>query len=425
MTPPRTDRRRFLAAGGALLLPAAPRLAFARSAPRIVVVGGGFAGTIAARYVLRWLPGAEVTLVEPNAQWVSCPLSNRIFGPKLSLRELTRGYEGLAAAGIRVVADEARSVNPSRREVALARAKAVLPYDRLVVAPGVDFDMSGVEGLEAAIARGSVVHAWKAGPQTALLKKQVDALRPGGVIAMHVPKVPYRCPPGPYERASMLAFYLKSRNPKAKVLLFDANPDIQSKRDLFLAAWKARYEGMIEYVPNADLKAVDAARGELSFEMQGKVAADVMNVIPPQRAGAFAREAGLADAGGRWCGVDFLTYESKAVPGVHVLGDSVAAAPGMPKSGHMANQQAKVCAGAIASILGNQPLNDEPIIANTCYSFVDDKQVIHVASVHHYDREKRTMLPAKGAGGLSEAPSQQEAMYAFAWGFNLMEEMFA
>lgn len=419
MTPPRTDRRRFLAAGGALLLPAAPRLAFARSAPRIVVVGGGFAGTIAARYVLRWLPGAEVTLVEPNAQWVSCPLSNRIFGPKLSLRELTRGYEGLAAAGIRVVADEARSVNPSRREVALARAKAVLPYDRLVVAPGVDFDMSGVEGLEAAIARGSVVHAWKAGPQTALLKKQVDALRPGGVIAMHVPKVPYRCPPGPYERASMLAFYLKSRNPKAKVLLFDANPDIQSKRDLFLAAWKARYEGMIEYVPNADLKAVDAARGELSFEMQGKVAADVMNVIPPQRAGAFAREAGLADAGGRWCGVDFLTYESKAVPGVHVLGDSVAAAPGMPKSGHMANGHGKACAAAVVALLNGEAPNPAPSLTNTCYSFVSESEVVHVASVHKYDTKDRTFKGVPGSGGVSAGRNELEAGYALNWARNI------
>jgi len=425
MTRSSVTRRRFLSAGAALLLPSLPRVAFASARPRVVVVGGGFAGTIVARYVLRWLPQAQVTLVEPRTQFVSCPLSNRIFGPKLSLRELTRTYGGIAEAGIRVVADEARAVNPSRREVVLAGSKTPLPYDRLVIAPGVDFITDGIEGLEAAFARDRALHAWKAGPQTELLKKQVDSLPPGGAVAIHIPKAPYRCPPGPYERASMLASYLKNRNPKAKILLFDANPDIQSKRDLFLAAWKERYAGMIEYVPNADLKSVDGERRELSFEMQGKVRADVLNVIPPQRSGAIARSAGLASAGGLWCGVDFLTYESLAVPNVHVVGDSVAAAPGMPKSGHMANQQAKVCASAVVALLTGQPVNDEPIIANTCYSFVDDKRVIHVASVHHYDREKKTMLPVKGAGGLSDAPTQHEAMYAFAWGFNLMEEMFA
>jgi hypothetical protein len=248
------------------------------------------------------------------------------------------------------------------------------------------------------------------------------ALPQGGVVAMHIPKVPYRCPPGPYERASLIAYFLQVRNPKAKLLVFDSNPEIQAKKGLFEAVWREKYRGLIEYQPNAELERVDAASKTLEFKAQGKQKADVLNVIPPQRAGAIARRAGLANVGDRWCGVDFLSYESTRHKGIHVLGDSIASAPGMPKSGHMANQEAKVCAGAIAALSLGQPVPESPIITNTCYSFVSQSEVIHVAGVYRYDPAKKTMVPAPGAGGLSAAPSVQESLYAISWATNIMND---
>jgi hypothetical protein len=250
----------------------------------------------------------------------------------------------------------------------------------------------------------------------------LTAMPDTGVVAMHIPKVPYRCPPGPYERASLIAYFLQSRKPKAKLMVFDANPEIQAKKGLFEAVWKNKYAGLIEYIPNADLKGVDTATGTLEFDLQGKVRADVINVIPPQRAGAIARKAGLANVDNRWCGVDFLTYESTAAKNVHVLGDSIAGSPGMPKSGHMANQEGKVCAGAVAAQVLGVELPQDPIIANTCYSFVSQSEVIHVASVYRYDRDKKIMVAAQGAGGLSPSPSSVEGLYAMAWATNIMND---
>ena len=295
-------------------------------------------------------------------------------------------------------------------------------YDRLIVAPGVDFDYSEIPGLEDAATQALVPHAWKAGPQTQQLKEMLQAMPDGGTAAIHIPKVPYRCPPGPYERASLIAYYLKLRKPRAKLLVFDANPEIQSKKGLFEAAWKSRYTNVIEYLPNAEIDSVDAASRSIELKVHGKHKVDVLNVIPPQRAGAIARKAGLATVGGRWCGVDFLSYESARHRNIHVIGDAIAGAPGMPKSGHMANQEAKVCAGAIAAYSLGQPVPAEPIIANTCYSFVSQNEAVHVASVHRYDSKKRTMVSAKGAGGLSPAPSVTEGLYAMAWAVNILND---
>lgn len=416
-------RRRFLRHGAGLAaLAGAPHLA--RAVERsVVVVGGGFAGVIAARYLKRWNPALRVTLVEPAAQFISCPMSNRVLAGTLSLTDLARDYGRLGHHGIQLVGDEAVAIDPQRREVRLARG-APLPFDRCVVAPGVDFLFDAIPGLETPAARVRVPHAWKAGPETVALRKQIAAMRPGGVFAMHVPRSPYRCPPGPYERATLVASYLQRFNPRAKVLLFDANPDIQSKRDLFRGYWETRLGGTLEYLPNAELRAVDAARLTLDADLQGRHKVDVLNVIPPQRAGAIARQATALADGERWCPVDFLSYESRTVPGVHVLGDALAAAPGMPKSGHMANQQAKVAAAAITALLQGQPVNSEPLIANTCYSFVSDREVIHVASVHRYDAVKRTMATVPGAGGQSSEPSATEGYLALAWLFNILNDMF-
>jgi NADH dehydrogenase FAD-containing subunit len=420
-----TTRREFLqAAVAAGLVPASALAQTAKRKPasHVVVIGGGFAGATAAKYLRIWSPDTKVTLIEPNARWISCPFSNRVLSSAISMSSITRDYDLLARKyGIEVLRDEVIDADPVKFELVTAK-KRRLKYDRVIVAPGVDLVYDTIPGLRAESARQKIPHAWKAGPQTVQLQQMLQGLKPGGVVAMHIPKVPYRCPPGPYERISQIAFLLKKRNPTAKIIAFDANPEIQSKKGLFEAAWKSRYPGIVEYVPNADLKDVDPATMTLKFDVHGDVRADVLNVIPPQRAGTIARKMGLANAGDRWCQVNFLSYESTAIPDVHVIGDSVASAPGMPKSGHMANQHAKVCAHAVASLLAGEPVNDSPIIANTCYSFVDDKEVIHVASVHKYDAEKKTMVTVPGAGGLSQDASWQEGMTAVAWLYNIMQD---
>jgi sulfide dehydrogenase [flavocytochrome c] flavoprotein chain len=249
-------------------------------------------------------------------------------------------------------------------------------------------------------------------------------MRDGGVYAITVPRSPYRCPPGPYERACQVAYYFKQAKPRSKVLILDANDDVQSKKGLFMKVWKETYPGIVEYRPNSGLVDVDVSTmtAKLDFE---DVRADVLNVVPPQRAGRIAREAGLITANDRWCEVDFLTYESVAVKNIHVLGDAIMAAPQMPKSGHMANQHAKVCAAAVIALLHGDAPNPEPIVTNTCYSFVSDRDVVHVASVHAYDREQKTMLIVDGASGVSPGPSALEGQYAESWGRNIWNDMLS
>lgn len=393
-----------------------------RTVGRVVVVGGGYAGATAAKYVRMWGPDIEVTLVERDAEFISCPLSNRVLAGVVDLKDLTRGYGKLQAKyGIKLVRDEAVAIDAGAQEVTLAGG-GVLKYDRLIVAPGVDLLFGEVPGLAAPGAADRILHAWKAGPQTVALRKQLEAMRNGGVYAITVPRSPYRCPPGPYERACQVAWYFKTQKPKSKVLVLDANEDVVSKKGLFMKAWSERYPGIVEYRPNSELTEVDAGSltAKLAFE---DVKADVLNVVPPQRAGKIALDAGLINANNRWCGVDFLTYESLAVKHVHVLGDAIMAAPQMPKSGHMANQHAKVCAAAVVALLHGETVNSEPLLTNTCYSFVSDKDVIHVASVHAYIPEKKTMEIVPGGSGVSAAASELEGRYAESWGLNIWSDM--
>ena len=389
---------------------------------RVVVIGGGYAGATAAKYVRMWGPDIEVTLVERDAEFVSCPLSNRVLAGVIQLKDLTRDYGKLQAKhGVKLIRDEATEIDLVAQKVRLGRGGA-LKYDRLIVAPGVDILHDQVPGLDSPQAQARVLHAWKAGPQTVALRKQLEAMADGGVYAITIPKAPYRCPPGPYERACQVAWYLKSSKPRSKVLILDANEDVVSKKGLFMKAWSERYTGIVEYRPNSELTGVDAATltAKLTFE---DVKADVLNVVPPQRAGKVAADAGLITANNRWCGVDFLTYESSAVKNVHVLGDAIMAAPQMPKSGHMANQHAKVCAAAVVALMHGEPVNSQPLVTNTCYSFVSDKEVIHVASVHAYSPEKKTMEIVPGASGVSAAASELEGQYAEAWGRNIWSDM--
>jgi sulfide dehydrogenase [flavocytochrome c] flavoprotein chain len=315
------------------------------------------------------------------------------------------------------------AIDAQAKEVRLADGRK-LSYDRLVVSPGVDFMFDQVAGLATPAAQERFLHGWKAGPQTVALRRQLEAMPDGGVYALAIPKAPYRCPPGPYERACMVASYVKQFKPRSKVLVLDANPEITSKKALFEKAFADHYKGIIEYRPNNELKQVDAATGTAKLEFDD-VKADVLNVVPPQRAGDIARSAGLLNMNNRWVGVNWLTMESTAVPGIHVLGDATFSAPAMPKSGHMANQHAKVAAAAIIQLLKGQAVNEAPVVMNTCYSFVTASDVIHVASVHQYDKQDKTFKTVPGSGGVSAAASPLEGNYAMAWAANIWADMLA
>ena len=386
---------------------------------KVVVIGGGFGGATSAKYLKLWSGGAvDVTLVDANPAFVSCPLSNLVLAGSRNIADLTVGYEGLARRGVTVVRDTATAVDTDKRIVRLASGTE-LRYDRLILSPGIDFLYNEVPGLDNPDAQARVLHAWKAGPQTVALRKQIEAMPDGGVFAISIPRAPLRCPPGPYERACQVAWYFKRAKPRAKVLVLDGNEEVQSKKALFTQAWREEYAGIVEYRPDCVLADVDVRTLTAKFETADDVRADVLNVIPPHRAGNIAARAGVITANGRWCEVDFLNFESITVKNVHILGDSIQIAPLMPKSGHMANQHGKVAAAAILAALADRPINAAPVINNTCYSFITDRAAAHVASVHRYDAVQKTFLPVPAAGGVSQAASTQEGEYGFAWAKNI------
>ena len=422
------DRRRVLRAAGALPVLAFAACTPARSTsarPRVVVVGGGYGGATAARYAALWGGDAvDVTLIERDAAFVSCPLSNLVLGGSRSIADLTLEYGALARRGIRVIRDSAVAVDATRRRVRLARGPE-LAYDRLILSPGIDFFFDRVEGLDNDAAQATFLHAWQAGPQTVALRRQLEAMPDGGVFAISIPRAPYRCPPGPYERACQVAWYFRREKPRSKVLILDGNEDVQSKKALFTRAWSEEYGGIVEYRPDHVLTGVDAGTRTARFETADDVRADVLNVIPPHGAGTIARNAGVITVNDQWCEVDFLSFESVRVPGIHVLGDAIQVAPLMPKSGHMANQHAKVAAAAALAALTDQPPNPAPVMNNTCYSYVNDREAVHVASVHRYDAVQRTFLTVPGSGGLSTVKSAGEGDYGFAWARSIWADMLS
>ena len=391
---------------------------------KVLVIGGGYGGATAAKYVRKFSNyTADVTLIEPNQNFISCPLSNLVVGGSKKLEDITVSYEGLRKNhGVNLVRDYVTSIDVAKRQVRLAGG-ASLFYDRLIVSPGIDLTYDKLPGLVSPEAQSQVLHAWKAGEQTVALRKQLESIKNGGVYAITIPLAPYRCPPGPYERASLIAEYFKTNKPKSKVLILDANDDVTSKGALFKKAWADRYAGIIEYRPKHSLTDVDVKGKTLKFEFNDDVKADVLNVLPPMRAGAIAVKTGLANMNGRWCEVDFLTFESKVAPNVHVLGDSIQIAPGMPKSGHMANQHGKSAAAAVVALLSGADVNRLPLYNNTCYSFVSAQDVIHVSSVHKYDEEKKTMVTVPGSGGVSAAANSLEGEYAHAWARNIWADI--
>jgi NADPH-dependent 2,4-dienoyl-CoA reductase/sulfur reductase-like enzyme len=427
----RFNRRKFLKASGAAATGAAvatlfPGCATEPEAPskplgRVIVIGGGFGGATAAKYLRMWGGGAiEVFLIERGSEFVSCPTSNLVLGGSRKIGEITRSYAKLRDYGVHVLRDEVTGINAEKKRIVLKKIQD-LSYDRLVVSPGIELMHDQIQGYDAE-AQKRILHAWKAGPETVALRQQLEAMRDGGVYVLGVPPAPYRCPPGPYERACQVASYFKQAKPRSKVLILDANPDVTSKGPLFKAAWKDLYGGIVEYRGNSEVKAVDARAGTVRTDFD-TVKGDILNIVPPMRAGDIARAAGLLTGNTRWCGVDWLTMESLAHKGIHVLGDATLSAPGMPKSGHMANNHAKIAAAAIVELMNGRAPSTQPVIANTCYSFVSDREVVHVASVHRYDPGKKTFTVVPGASGVSSARNEIEGSFGWAWAQNIWSDM--
>ncbi|KQU25833.1 cytochrome C [Methylobacterium sp. Leaf94] len=411
-------RRAFLATGAAFAL---GRPALAQAAPKVVVIGGGFGGATAARALHGG--GLDVTLVEVNSTYVSCPFSNEVIAGLQPMAAQRFGYEGLARAGIRVVHAAATGIDADARRVTLADGTA-RPYDRLVLSPGIDLRFDAIPGYDAAAAE-RMPHAWKAGEQTLLLARQLAAMPEGGTVVLAVPGNPYRCPPGPYERASLIAHVLKTTKPRAKLILLDAK-DTFSKQRLFQSGWKALYPTQLEYVPLAEggqVTAVDPDAMIVHTDFSD-YKADVACIIPPQRAGRIAAVAGVADRSG-WCPIDPVTFESRLVPGIHVIGDA-AIAGAMPKSAFSANAQAKVCADAVIDLLaGRAP--ETPKLINTCYSLVAPGYGISIAGVYH--PAGGVLADVEGAGGISPVDAsmalrKQEALHAADWYRTITRQVF-
>lgn len=397
--------------------------AFAASR-RVVVIGGGFGGASAAKYLKKLDPSLSVTLVEPKASYATCPFSNWVIGGLKTMPEITQTYAALARRGIVIVPEAAVSVDPVKSTVKLKSGK-LLHYDRLVVAPGIDFKWDAYEGYSQGLADSSMPHAYQAGPQTVLLHKQLQAMKDGGTVLICPPANPFRCPPGPYERASLVAHYLKTNKPKSKVIILDPKEKF-SKQGLFTKGWQRLYPGMIEWrgpAAGGKIVAVDGASMSVKTELE-TVKGDVINIIPPQKAGQLAFTLGLTDASG-WCPVNPTSFESTIHKNIHVIGDACKAGA-MPKSGFAASSQGKVAAAAIIRLLkGQEPV--PPSLVNTCYSLLAPGYGISVAGVYQLSPEGITEIP--GSGGLTPIDAtddqlEQEAMFAEGWYNNIVRDIW-
>lgn len=418
------NRRQFIQTGIALgalplLTSGCASVSSKNTIGRVVVIGGGYAGLAAAKYIRMWSAGdIEVVLIEQNKQFVSCPLSNLVLGGSKTIDDLTFGYDLTKKNhDIRFVHDTVTAIDAASRRIRMQRGE--ISYDRLIIAPGIDFNYESLPNLASPEVQKMVPHAWKAGWQTVNLRKQLEAMPDGGVFVICIPKAPYRCPPGPYERVCQVASYFKAHKPKSKIIVLDANPEIISKKGLFNKVFNETYAGIVDYRPNNALISVGIASKTVITEFD-KVQADVLNVIPPQRAGKAAQIAGVRNVEDRWCEVDFLTYESKVTPNIHIIGDAIDS--GLPKSAHMATNQAKICASAIVELMHHRSPDPAPVFANTCYSFVDASKAMHVAHVYRYNPNTKIMVPAEG-GGVSTKPSEEEGAFANTWATNIWSDI--
>jgi NADPH-dependent 2,4-dienoyl-CoA reductase/sulfur reductase-like enzyme len=417
-------RRQFLMASGASLgamalgglagcAPAMKGDVAPKSGRRVVVIGGGWGGATAAKYVRLADPSIEVIMLEPQKQFISCPLSNLVLSDVRTLQSLTMSYGGLRGHGVKIVHDEASAIEPAARRVRVG--EGWLEYDRLIVSPGVDFQWDQIEGLPQA--RDAVLHAWKAGPQTVALALQIQSMADGGVFVLTIPPAAYRCPPGPYERICQVAWYLKNRKPRSKVIVLDANPNIVSKPALFRAAWQA-YPS-IDYRASSRVTRLDAGARTVTTELGETVKYDVLNLIPPQRAGAIAVQADLVGADKRWCEVDHITYESVKARDIHVIGDSTIGIPA-PKSGTVANAMGKIAANAVVSLINGRPVAPMPPI-NTCYSWVNDREAMAVINAYRIENNKVVQIEQKLTPGQSVAFGQN----ALSWAQSIWADVLA
>lgn len=416
----KSTRRQFLKATAATSAAiSAFSIVGCATGPNVVVIGGGFGGSTAARYVKKFGPNMNVTLIEPKTSYVTCPFSNAYLGGLVDFKYITHTYDGLVADGIHVVHDTVSGVDATTKSVTLAGGQ-VLNYDRLIVSPGIDFKWDVPGYTEETSAK--IPHAWKAGDQTKLLKSQLEAMKDGGVVIICPPKDPFRCPPGPYERASMIAHYLKTNKPKSKVLILDRK-DKFSKQGLFVEGWGKVYGKMVEWVSSAQggmVESIDAANMTVKAEFDTHKGA-VINFIPNQVAGALAHSAGLTNDKG-WCPVNLSTFESTIIAGVHVIGDA-SIAPGMPKSGNAANSQAKACAWAVVQMLNGATTVDAPMTSNTCWSLISPNYGIHVTAVWQAnDKEFVSISGGVSGSNLPDATRKMEADFAPGWYKNIVKD---
>ncbi|HWR80826.1 MAG TPA: FAD/NAD(P)-binding oxidoreductase [Pseudomonas sp.] len=388
---------------------------------RVVVIGGGMGGATVAKYLRLWGgTGVSVTLVERDAAYTSNILSNLVLNGQRTITSLQYGYSNLATRyGIRIVKGDVTAIDPVGHSVLLADGTK-LPYDRLVIAPGVDFDI--YPGLETAAAQAKVPHAWRAGVQTTQLRNMLVNMKAGETFVMSIPAKPYRCPPGPYERACVVADWLKKNRAGSKVIVLDANPGITAEPHAFANAFDVVHKGVVEYHPGVSISSIDASNMTLNTSL-GNLKAKVINAIPPHKAGKVVINNGLANVGGRWAGVDVLTYQSTAAPGIHVIGD--ASATTQPKAGHIANQEAKTCADAIVRLLAGRSPDPSPITNSACYSPITADTASWLTAVFAYDPVSGTMQPVPGSAGEAAGRSQDNYKEMFKWFNTLMEDSFA
>lgn len=427
------NRRNFLKLGSGILVSSAVAgcsgMQIGGATKKVVVIGGGTGGATAAKYLRMFDPSIEVTLIEANKHYHTCYMSNEVLSGERTMDSIRFGYDGLQAHGVNVVHDLVTGIDANAR-VIKTKSGQTFSYDRAIVSPGIDFKWEAIEGYNAKVAE-TIPHAWKAGPQTATLRKQLTDMRNGGTVVIAPPGNPFRCPPGPYERASQIAHYLKQHKPKSKILILDAK-DKFSKKGLFTQGWKRLYgygtkNSMIEWVSAAQggkVESVDAKNRTVQAEVE-KFKADVINVIPPQKAGKIAFSSGLTK--GAWCPINKLSFESTLHPNIHVIGDTSAASK-MPKSGYSANVQAKACASAIVDLFAEREPG-MPSYQNTCYSVIGKDYGISVAVVYKYNKAENMIVKVKGSGGLtpknaSKQALKRESQYAHGWFNNITNDIF-
>jgi sulfide dehydrogenase [flavocytochrome c] flavoprotein subunit len=398
-----------------------PNIALANVKGKVVIIGGGFGGATCANYIKRYAPGIDVTLIEPSKQFVTCPFSNTVIGGLKTMDYITHSYDDLKnKQKVNIVHDTVTAIDGGGKKITLKSGKT-LSYDQLVVSPGVSFNWKAIEGYDEKVAQ-KIPHAWKAGEQTLLLRKQLESMSDGGLYIISVPKRPFRAPPAPYERASLVANYFMESKPKSKIIILDAN-DSTDEVELFKKAWKKTYNDMIEWVGGAEVQKVDSGAMSVQTRSGDKYKGDVINIVPPQKAGHIAQNSGLADKSG-WCKVNQHTFESVKMKKVHIIGDSCIAGD-MLKTGHSASSQAKVCAAAIVSSMSGTQMPD-PVLNSSIYSFITPKYATSSAGVYRIKGDKLTRVSGGHSPDNPKRKTQQkEAKFANGWYKGITSEMFA